>query len=724
MALLFNGQSYSTRSLSFSFATTIVGGPITSNTNWTEANSPYIATSSVLVSEGVTLTVEPGVVVKFDSAKGIQVDGMLVARGTKDKRVVFTSLKDDSIGGDSNGDGSSTLPAPGDWAYLFFTNASVDAEFDPYGTYVNGSVLEYCHVAYGGSLGAQGEINIDSCAPFLNCSTVRNSGSSGIYVSDGSPRIANNTISHNNDRGIDVYDDSIGSGEVTIVGNTVANNRGDGIRTYVPGMTETVSENTVTDSGQRGIYVTGSSYLAMTDNLIRSNSGGGVNYVSVTEALISGNIIINNTCGLYYGYGGGIYTNMGGGQETISNNVIAYNSAPYGGALYVNYYGYYGGALTIFDNSIIANTATADSIVYMYGSSALPVTFQHNLLTQNLDMSNISNSIKVTGFPVVNYNNLFNNLHDYEMNNTNTAGPTHLDATNNWWGTSEEAEIQAKIFDWFDDATKGIVDYSPYDSVARTDVPISPPKNLAINPHGANLTLNWDTNPEPDLAGYRIYYDTDSGYPYAHSVDVGNVTTCTLSGLPANAIFFSVTAYDADADEGNDLFEGHESWYSHEAIADFSPPTLTTPSRIPDGEVQYYQPVRVLVNATDAQSGVKNVTLLYTVDNGTTWQNQTMYLNASINLYECTIPGQSYGTWVRFTISAFDYAGNKVVSGGTDPSHMYQILSMISEFPSQIMMPLLVVAGSLALMVCKRRRRPSRGKTSEMITAYVSTKKG
>ena len=44
---------------------TDVSGVISSNTTWTLANSPYLATGYVTVNAGVTLTIEPGTVVKF-----------------------------------------------------------------------------------------------------------------------------------------------------------------------------------------------------------------------------------------------------------------------------------------------------------------------------------------------------------------------------------------------------------------------------------------------------------------------------------------------------------------------------------------------------------------------------------------------------------------------------------------------------------------------------------
>ena len=81
-----------------------------------------------------------------------------------------------------------------------------------------------------------------------------------------------------------------------------------------------------------------------------------------------------------------------------------------------------------------------------------------------------------------------------------------------------------------------------------------------------DVTLEWDANTEPDVDGYKVYYDTDSGHPYhGTEADEGksgeievdkNTTTITLHGLPDGQVyFFVVTAYDT---------EGLESDYSNE----------------------------------------------------------------------------------------------------------------------------------------------------------------
>ena len=63
--------------------------------------------------------------------------------------------------------------------------------------------------------------------------------------------------------------------------------------------------------------------------------------------------------------------------------------------------------------------------------------------------------------------------------------------------------------------------------------------------HAGQVTVAWDPNPEPEVAGYKIYYGTSPGN-YTSSVDAGNATSCVISGLSDGATyFFSAVAYDA-----------------------------------------------------------------------------------------------------------------------------------------------------------------------------------
>jgi hypothetical protein len=77
------------------------------------------------------------------------------------------------------------------------------------------------------------------------------------------------------------------------------------------------------------------------------------------------------------------------------------------------------------------------------------------------------------------------------------------------------------------------------------------------------VTLAWDSNTDPDLAGYIAYWGTSSrNYPYL--TDVGNNTTHTITGLEKGQVYyFALTAYDSDY---------NESGYSDEVVYSGSAP--------------------------------------------------------------------------------------------------------------------------------------------------------
>ncbi|MHA2248254.1 MAG: hypothetical protein ACXADY_25110, partial [Candidatus Hodarchaeales archaeon] len=64
---------------------------ISSNTTLTLAQSPYYVAENLLVEVGATLTIEPGVEVRFATGKALVVDGGLIAEGVPAAPIVFTS---------------------------------------------------------------------------------------------------------------------------------------------------------------------------------------------------------------------------------------------------------------------------------------------------------------------------------------------------------------------------------------------------------------------------------------------------------------------------------------------------------------------------------------------------------------------------------------------------------------------------------------------------------
>ncbi len=86
----------------------------------------------------------------------------------------------------------------------------------------------------------------------------------------------------------------------------------------------------------------------------------------------------------------------------------------------------------------------------------------------------------------------------------------------------------------------------------------------------SSVTVSWDANTEPNLAGYHLYYGTSSRQ-YTQTVEPGQTTSANVGGLAEGAVyFFAVTAFDDT---------GTESDFSNEVVYTVpSAPPLATPA--------------------------------------------------------------------------------------------------------------------------------------------------
>lgn len=233
--------------------------------------------------------------------------------------------------------------------------------------------------------------------------------------------------------------------------------------------------------------------------------------------------------------------------------------------------GFYVETLNNFYNNTVVDNQNTSSLIFLKGS------IEHNTLTRNHfqntgGLSDIVIYISDTNAKI-NGNNIYDQLPEsmnsplYEVGNyiqRQSYFNSAIDAANNWYNKLSDSEIDQIIYDYNDDTIFYEINYQPFLSSPDIIAPVTPPTGVTKTYLGGNnVMVSWNANPDADLAGYKIYWGSPTGYSFSNSIDVGNVTSYTLTNFFFNDTV-AVTAYDADADGAQDQCEGHESWFTYD----------------------------------------------------------------------------------------------------------------------------------------------------------------
>jgi parallel beta-helix repeat protein len=479
-------------------------------------------------------------------------------------------------------------------------------------------VIRDCVVRDNGSTG----IVFDYCtagATVTGCTITGNSytddGGGGIRCDHSHANISGNTISGNtagwgggvcsdfswscfiagNDITDNVTSDTGGaihvtqSNDVTITGNTILRNEaGVGGGIYIGDEAPLVTENLIADNESReagGGLFAARSRATIRDNTFVGNAaaieGGGI-CLGADSSLVEENWICDNTsqgsgggvCCYHWELaaalrsnligrnraeedGGGIYCRDGELPEMTDNWIVENSAAGEGGGLRFESVSPTTPGPDISGNSIVRNTAgVAGGALALYASTQVFLSL--NTLSEN-ETAGLGDAVYTESSDLgMDYSNIAYN--GWGVHNVTFTDVPAIQS--NWWGDASGPYHAGNNPSGLGDSLSTYAwDFTPWLTEADTLAPPLPPRNFTAVPGAAGeLDLAWDPVPAADRAGYFVYFDTDtSGFPYADSVDVGDVTAYTLQGLEGGVIHYVTVACTDHL--------ANRSWYAREASA-------------------------------------------------------------------------------------------------------------------------------------------------------------
>ena len=362
------GVSYASWTSDTTLPVTQITSDISGTITWYSGNVYWIK-NTVSLTNGSSLVIQSGVIVKFGRGAYLNFNGSVSAAGDALNPIVFTSEKDDSYGGDSNGDSTSSEPQAGDWSGLSFsssvslsnvvvrfhseyvdllssTGQSIDGLYVNNGSYygvvtyaTDNPVYKHLYISgntyaglYSNSSNTQFSLldaniigNHDKGIYLLSGASLVSMDSSvvmgnwnyglGIYNSTHNQSFTSSSIVNNGLGGIDV---AATKGNLTILGDTVANNGTDGLFLYSADPYTyplTIGNNIVSANKGDGIIT---SHATLMNNLMQQNRYG-LAYVGAPSSSFSGNTFVGNQ----YNNAIGLRTANGNSQYFSLRNTLS-----------------------------------------------------------------------------------------------------------------------------------------------------------------------------------------------------------------------------------------------------------------------------------------------------------------------------------------------------------------------------------------------------------------
>ena len=466
-----------------------VGGTIVTDTTWTN-DKTYIVQNNVGVAPGITLTIQPGTQIRFNGNYSLNVGGTLIADGTEAQPIRFMSN------------------TGGTWGRIYFDNASVDATADVSGTYQSGNLLCWVIVEDAGQgVGCNSatpylsHLALDgggvSCTPGSTMLWVQDSTLAGGLTVGGSGQVWRNTV---------ITGDVSLSGQATVRENAVNGAISTGNNSLVQDNTATATisapgasiilENAISFGG----ISTGDSAVVLENHMIGGDLSAGSFSGVMTNTVRSGSV------------------SVGSGSEVLGNDV----EGATGWGISAS-----GSGVTLSHNRLVAcangmnvgNGLVQGNLIANSHGIGLQVSGSTTVISNTLTGNQGNAVVIASGAPAIHGNNMEFNRGDYDLVN-NTANS--INASGNWWGTTDSAVIDNRIYDFLDDYGKGQVAYTPaLTGPVQTapaylrSVTLTPASPVGIETVQFDLLFSRPMEPSaiPNLSFFTARRDTWTDYP-------------------------------------------------------------------------------------------------------------------------------------------------------------------------------------------------------------------
>ncbi|MEM3597140.1 MAG: NosD domain-containing protein [Candidatus Bathyarchaeia archaeon] len=414
-----------------------------------------------------------------------------------------------------------------------------------------------------------------------------------------------------------------------------------------------ISGNDVTENIDCGVHLEYSSNNIISGNNITANTLYGITLKGSSGNNISENHLTNNWCGIWLD---------GSSGNSISKNKIANNSR----GIALDY-----SQLNNITENLIANNEWG---ILLTGYSGNPNSIYHNSFVDNTKQASVA----------IGYLNVWDDEYP---------------SGGNYWSDYTGVDFYSGPYQ-NETGSDGIGD-TPYiiDTNNQDRYPLMYPYGTQTYKLTITATVGGTTDPPPGT------------YTYAAG------TQLNVTAIPDTGYSFDYWLLNGESKTENPITITMDNNYTLEAkFIDKIPPEISDPVQDPPEDVQPGQEVHVWVNVTDFGTGIKNVTLWYSLNNGIDWiiVNMTPYREIYEALWGGTIQGYGNCTWVTYKIVAYDNAENVAVKDNNGYYYQYHV---IPEFPSTALTLVILTLMTLTATVILRIKRRHRFTGSKILTS-------